>query len=738
MIEREKRRSFSSRLFTGLTVALLFALVATPLFAADNAAEPVTDKPTNVASVEAIQADDGGNWEIGIEGSAGNLTAATAAERYGMRYWLEGLSNWQVNYDYNETWAWEEDFKRQDLGGTNESYLDSVDLAFYVGHGYPYGFTFDNASHDDSTLSANDCQGAWGNKDNDWVALTSCQVLADANLSGWAQCLNGTHLIMGFVTNANAYNWFWDTQAYHFGRYVRYNYSMPQAWYAACDVAQRGRITRSIINELDCLNDRPNYGQVCADSYDSDWWYQTHYCGTETAIQVPTAQLQGQMPVYQVKPYSLADAENDFSNLGSVFNIPVEETLQSASVSQADPFLVSDALSRTLSLDTSSGLYSYADTGELWTAQQAITALSVNASSANYISQDDAQTIADRFLTANNLNGPGAQFSEVISDLISSDLTTGVVPTSPLGISAAQQVSDVVESPVVWQVIYARRLNANVVTAAGVQQVEFSVVGPGAKQKVYVPVAAPVGAASVLQTAPIGLQAGWRDVEQPVNAATGQAVMVDIFSEDQVKALFEALPYRVSLNDIPIEIADPQVISSTVAYWEDPQGVSQAQLTPVYELLATYTEVQGGATGQDYFYVPASELYMRPYAEIISGAPTAAVNAGDKLTLTAADASKTLKELGAGDFDFVLGNGTYLYDWYINVVSDATKVGSGQTLSDFVVPANPDGRGGSLSLVLQVTDLNSPNEGSNKATASVTIQVNPSVFLPLVGGNDAN
>jgi hypothetical protein len=509
---------------------------------------------------------------------------------------------------------------------------------------------------------------------------------------------------------------------------------MPQAWYAACDVAQRGRTTRTIINELACLNDRPNYGQVCADSYDSDWWYQTHYCGTETAMQVPVEQLQGQMPVYRIAPYSLAEAQEDFTNLGNILSIPVSATLQSANVSQDNPFLVSDAFSRSLQLDAQSGLYSFADIGQLWSEDQAVTALSVSAASPNYISQDDARTIADRFLDSNNLNGTGATFYEVIADTISNDQDAGAVDPNPLSVTAAQDD----ETPVVWQVIYSRQLTANMVTAAGVQQVDFSVVGPGAKQKVYVPVAAPVGAASVLQTDPVGLQAGWREVQPQVNAATGELVMVDIFSEAEVTALFEAVPNLVSLNDIPQEIDNLDVMSATVAYWEEATGVSQGELIPVYELNASYNEVQSGAAGQDFFYVPASELYMRPYANIISGVPTEAVDSGSTLSLTAADASQTLKELGEGDFDFVLGNGTYLYEWFVNTV-EGDPIGTGQTLTDFVVPANPDGRGGSLVLILQVTDLISPNsEGSGKSTASATIQVNPSVFLPLVGGDNTN
>jgi hypothetical protein len=166
------------------------------------------------AGIQAIN-DDGGAWEVGIHGTAGDLTTATAAERAGMSYFLAPAGNWVVKYSFGEVSAWEKDFKRAALGGIEDSYIDNVDLQFYVGHGWPGGFTFANANNTDGSLVPADCNRAWGDKDNEWLALTSCQVLADSNLSQWAACMNGQHLIMGFVTNASAYNNASSTQAYH-------------------------------------------------------------------------------------------------------------------------------------------------------------------------------------------------------------------------------------------------------------------------------------------------------------------------------------------------------------------------------------------------------------------------------------------------------------------------------------------------------------------------------------------
>ena len=93
------RSKFWTLLYT-LPVALLMVLFLSSVAWAGEG-EPVPDGAgeTSSASADAPSglADDGGNWELGIHGSAGDLTAATAAERAGMNH-LSGASNWVLNY----------------------------------------------------------------------------------------------------------------------------------------------------------------------------------------------------------------------------------------------------------------------------------------------------------------------------------------------------------------------------------------------------------------------------------------------------------------------------------------------------------------------------------------------------------------------------------------------------------------------------------------------------------------
>jgi hypothetical protein len=725
----------SIQLCFAIGLALLLALAVSSLaFAQEGETIPGPGPFNTYVEPSQVTADDGGSWELGVEGTAGNLTAATAAERAGMQSWLNGW--FTTRFVFSEGSSWEEDFKRSSRGGTENSWLDSVDLMFYVGHGSPGLFTFDNASHDDGTLNSSiDCDTSWGDNDNEWLALTSCQVLADSGLGGMAQCMNRQHLILGFVTNASAHNNYWDTQAYHFGRYLRYGYNMTQSWFNACDIAQRYRTARVVAEETACFNDNPYFSSVCADSYDSDYYWYTHACGTASASQVPSELFGGELPVFKVAPYSLEEATADFNHLGGVFSVPVTPTLQAAgllegpgitpTVPVSTPFLVATTGSSALQMDQTSGLYQFTDLNALWNDQQAQQAIAVAAASPNYISQDDAKAIADAFLNQNGLLDSGAQFFEVTQDTVG-NLGKGLVSASAVAEA---------EVPSNNQVLYTRVLTGAAVTAAGAtQEISFTVVGPGAKLKVYLPTTAPVGAASVLDTPPIGAQGGWRDVELLVNAATGEQVMTMILPEATIKELYLALDDAVTLNTVPISVSARVIQTATLSYWEMVAGASQGELIPAYELSVLLTDANTNEQVQELVYVPASAKYMRPLAKILD-APTVAQTGGVTLTVNAADATKTLQENGQGAFDFVMGYngaaGTYLYKWYLGGVEDGNQIPNCSTKTcTFVVPYIDPTKDPQFTLNLVVIDSESPNQSEGTDAANILVQ--PATYLPTI------
>jgi hypothetical protein len=670
-----------------------------------------------------------------------------------MYYWLNG---WFVQrFSYAESTAWEEDFKRAALGGTENYYLDSVDLMFYVGHGSPGQFTFDNTAHDDSTLNSSfDCDTSWGDGDNEWLALTSCQVLSGSGLSSMAQCMYRQHLILGFVTNASAHNNWWDTQSYHFGRYLRYGYNMTQAWFYGCDIAQRGRTARVIAEETNCFNDNPYYSSVCADTYDSDYYWWTHACGTASASALPLDALQIQeLPVFSVIPYSAEEAQEDYSQLANVFGVPGDMIVRSAAVGEdvdppTDPtdntFLANTgSTSQTLEVDTESGIYHYANLDALFTESAAAQALALRAASANYISQDDAIDIANNFLNQNGLMPADAVVDKVEFD------TTGTLGKpdgdnifNTAGIDSEEDVAQL-ETTTNLQVTYKRVLTTEVATAAGVQQLEFTVVGPGAKQKVYLPPTGQVNAAGVMQADPLGAQGGWRAVEQAVNAASGEAVTVDIYNQATAEALYAALGDAVTMNALPMDITSYDVVSGTLAYHESSAGNSQGELIPVYQLGTNFV-LATGANVHDFLYIPASANYLRPLAKILNAPESLPVDAST-LNLTAEDATKTLQAAGIGgaQFPFVMGyagaGGTYTYEWYLGSVADENKLtdtgdADPKTIT-FALPDDFSSHQAALTVILVVTDTDSPNESSSNAIAQITLP--PSLFLPAIDAVEA-
>ena len=94
MLSRHRQIHAGRHWLNSIVVSMALILLATPTLQAAGSEEPPSGWdviPASPAGAEAITGDDGGDWELGIHGSAGNLTQATAAERYGMSYWLSPM-----------------------------------------------------------------------------------------------------------------------------------------------------------------------------------------------------------------------------------------------------------------------------------------------------------------------------------------------------------------------------------------------------------------------------------------------------------------------------------------------------------------------------------------------------------------------------------------------------------------------------------------------------------------------
>lgn len=140
-------------------------------------------------------------------------------------------------FSWSGTSAWEQDFKAPE----DSSWIDNTDITFYVGHGYGGGFTFENTSNDDGTLDYDDATEDWGDKDLEWLALLSCQVLKQewsgmSRFDRWKQEFDGLHLLLGFHTNAYA----WSSFSGEFADNMLKGspLSVRQSWFEATDTNQ--------------------------------------------------------------------------------------------------------------------------------------------------------------------------------------------------------------------------------------------------------------------------------------------------------------------------------------------------------------------------------------------------------------------------------------------------------------------------------------------------------------------
>ncbi|MBN2736055.1 MAG: hypothetical protein JXR70_03680 [Spirochaetales bacterium] len=163
-------------------------------------------------------------------------------------------------YQWKGKNAWERDFKYPH----DVYYTDETDITFYVGHGSPNSFTFEDTTHDDSNLTPADANREWGNRDNEWMVIYSCQVLKKSPWK-WAQVFDGLHLLLGFHTLASVNNGFSGAFA---SNMLDKNMTVRQAWFKAVDTNQPSGRT-GVVMGAGKIN---SYGQWV-------WNYNDHFWG---------------------------------------------------------------------------------------------------------------------------------------------------------------------------------------------------------------------------------------------------------------------------------------------------------------------------------------------------------------------------------------------------------------------------------------------------------------------------
>jgi hypothetical protein len=201
--------------------------------------------------------------------------------------------DWDGKFDRGDDHAWEEHFKRTSKGGTDDSWIDDVDIAYFAGHGAGDGtiagptgvgrgggYTFGIDAHDDWVLSAipTNREPRWGDGDLEWIVLDVCSALARLSdgdgvlytiCERWANSdvMHGLHYILGFRTLAHDDG---DRGGY-FGEYLTgamngTNYTVRCAWMMATQLTEDSDVEGAYLRAASEGSDT-----YCDHIYDCGW-----------------------------------------------------------------------------------------------------------------------------------------------------------------------------------------------------------------------------------------------------------------------------------------------------------------------------------------------------------------------------------------------------------------------------------------------------------------------------------
>ncbi|MFZ1756540.1 MAG: DUF6345 domain-containing protein, partial [Caldilineaceae bacterium] len=685
----------------------------------------------------------------------------TQADALGLRTELRssGYSTptWYSRFNRGNAAAYADHWERWQAFGSEYNYIDEVDLAYFAGHGSSTRFYFgdgynwfDNLVRD-KTVHYNDVYRSWGNEDLDWVGLAACQVLDDPNLGNWANSMDGLRLIMGFKTVMSDVafgKWF--------GEYIRRGYTLPQAWFKAVDVTQnRSKIARVVAQESWMYNDR-YYNHASQDYRDNTYWYWTKRAtralgrsDVDDGRRFVNAKTTTEMPIYQVQPLSLDEANNRWGALGSAtgvtttnFSVATHLSARAGLDGEVSAGLRFSADNK-LQLDEGSGLFGYANTDQLYIV--AGEPLSRTGQAMVSLSATDAITMAAQFLKGAGLLPGDAHLAGVQPDV----LAEAAAPTGQRSNSGIGQVLS--EQTTANHVVYSRVLThtTQATERTPAETVEFSVLGPGAKLLVTVADAVPAGlsAAAAVQEAVLGANGGYRAVQTPVNRETGAPLTVQVLPYETVAKLLDLnqqghaeleARYALAYQGIP-DIESRTIQTYTLAYWEGSMAFNQAQLIPVYAFTVRNV-VEGGGINITEAEFPVNALYYPPIAKVDSvvakGTTTSPnpVAPGAVLTLSAVDATSTLADIGYdAALNFSPGSGDYIYNWYQGEISAENLIGTGRVVDyTAAIPVGEDLMDGvvrPVSIILEVRDI-SPQSDRQVSTAVHELGVAAPVYLP--------
>jgi hypothetical protein len=187
--------------------------------------EPQAPRPAALAQAAARSVT---RVDVGSEGTgpcSGLPNTGTNVAGFNNRMSADGVP---VQFSWLDANAWEDDWKDPSLSGHDSDWVDDVDMAYWQGHGWPFGYSFSGCSSiDDASLVNTDAR--WGDRDAEWISLFTCLVLAEEDggqrwWQRWGPAFQGLHQINSFHTVS--YH-----SSQHGGIYANYLVRTPFLWW---------------------------------------------------------------------------------------------------------------------------------------------------------------------------------------------------------------------------------------------------------------------------------------------------------------------------------------------------------------------------------------------------------------------------------------------------------------------------------------------------------------------------
>ena len=224
--------------------------------------------------------------EVGIEwvGLTGEPPLVNTAMNIGTFYnaMVQHLG-YSPEFNFGEYAAWEEDFKRKDLGGTDYKYVDRVDIVYYQDHGNPDGVAFSSDTNDDNWMWPSEC--SWGEGDLEWIIFDACAPLAwecehlDNVFDRWHMVFSGLHMICSFATESHNV----ESRGLFFALFLNYGRTVMDAWFTATSMSEDSPSVSAVLyaskspdphnpQQDDCHNDHAHgFGYVSSDPDPGEW-----------------------------------------------------------------------------------------------------------------------------------------------------------------------------------------------------------------------------------------------------------------------------------------------------------------------------------------------------------------------------------------------------------------------------------------------------------------------------------